>query len=63
MGAGLLSLAPFIALKFPRVFVIVTTIGLALLIPQAIDNSLWNLVALNTVGIVGYLWSFLNEKA
>jgi len=58
MGAGLLSLAPFIVTKFPRHFVWAMITGLALLIPQAISNELWNLVILNSVGIVGYVWSF-----
>jgi hypothetical protein len=57
IGAGLLSLAPFIVAKYPRFFVFACITGLALLIPQAITNNLWNLVALNSIGIVGYFWS------
>lgn len=33
--------------------------GLALLTVQAIRLKGWNLVALNIVGIVGYIWSIL----
>ena len=32
--------------------------GLALLTVQAYENKMLNLIALNLVGIVGYIWSF-----
>ena len=54
-GAMLLAFAPFIIdSNMGKVFAI---IGLALLTLQAIRNSLYNLILLNALGIVGYSWS------
>ena len=55
LGALLLAVAPFIIdSDMGKSFAIV---GLALLTLQAIRNSLYNLILLNALGIVGYTWS------
>jgi len=55
LGALLLALAPFIIdYDIGKGFAI---IGLALLTLQAIRNSLYNLILLNALGILGYSWS------
>jgi len=55
LGALLLAVAPFIIdSDIGKGFAI---IGLALLTLQAIRNSLYNLILLNALGIVGYTWS------
>lgn len=33
--------------------------GFSFLIPQAIDKGAWNLVLLNSFGVVSYLWRIL----
>jgi len=55
LGALLLAVAPFIIdSDMGKSFAIV---GLALLTLQAFRNSLYNLILLNALGIVGYTWS------
>ena len=57
IGAAALSAAPFIIDRpYGRVLAI---IGLSLLTVQALDHSLYNLVALNTIGSIGYFWSLV----
>jgi len=57
LGALLLAIAPFIIdYDIGKAFAI---IGLGLLTLQAIRNSLYNLILLNTLGIIGYTWSLL----
>ena len=55
LGALLLAIAPFIIdSDMGKCFAL---IGLALLTLQAIRNSMYNLILLNTIGIIGYSWS------
>ena len=57
IGAAALCAAPFIIeTSFGQALAI---LGLALLTRQAVDNRLWNLVTLNTIGIIGYLTNFI----
>ena len=56
IGAVLMMAAPFlINLPVGKGLAIA---GLALLTVQAYENKMLNLIALNLVGIVGYIWSF-----
>ena len=57
IGAGALALAPFI-IEYQGGQVL-AIIGLTLLTRQAIANRLWNLVMLNSIGIIGYLSNFI----
>jgi len=57
IGAGALALAPFIIETSEGQ--ILAIFGLALLTRQAIANRLWNLVLLNSVGVLGYLTNFI----
>ena len=55
MGAICLALAPFVIDTFEGKQMAI--LGLALLMLQAIDSKLWNLVVLNSFGIVGYFYA------
>ena len=56
MGALCLACAPFV-IDTPEGKLLAIT-GLALLMLQAIESRLWNLVALNSLGIIGYFYAF-----
>tara|TARA_B100000029_G_scaffold318730_1_gene311228 strand:- start:78 stop:281 length:204 start_codon:yes stop_codon:yes gene_type:complete len=56
MGAACMAAAPFV-IDTPEGKLLAIT-GLALLMLQAIESRLWNLVALNSLGIIGYLYAF-----
>ena len=55
MGAFCLASAPFVIDTFEEK--VMAILGLALLMLQAIDSKLWNLVLLNSFGIVGYFYA------
>ena len=55
MGAACMACAPFV-IDTPEGKLLAIT-GLALLMLQAIDSKLWNLVLLNSFGIVGYFYA------
>tara|TARA_Y100000296_G_scaffold74440_1_gene93043 strand:- start:623 stop:826 length:204 start_codon:yes stop_codon:yes gene_type:complete len=57
IGAAALAVAPFIIETQGGQMLAVG--GLALLTRQAIANRLWNLVMLNSIGIIGYLTNFI----
>jgi len=57
IGATALAVAPFIIETQGGQMLAV--VGLALLTRQAIANRLWNLVMLNSIGIIGYLSNFI----
>ena len=57
IGAAALAAAPFI-IEY-QAGQMLAIVGLALLTRQAIANRLWNLVMLNTIGIIGYLTNFI----
>jgi hypothetical protein len=57
MGAAALAVAPFIITSIEGQALAAT--GLILLTRQAIANRLWNLVALNLIGVIGYLTTLL----
>ncbi len=55
LGALCLAVAPFhIDFTYGKILAI---IGLSLLTQQALELKAYNLVALNTIGILGYLYS------
>ncbi len=56
MGAACMAAAPFV-IDTPEGKLLAIT-GLALLMLQAIESRLWNLVALNSLGIMGYFYAF-----
>ena len=62
IGAALLCVAPFIVLRFPIFYVYSVMIGLLIITPQAYDRELWNLVALNLSGAIGYGWNLYDAK-
>ena len=55
MGAFCLASAPFVIDTFEGQLMAI--LGLAVLMLQAIDSKLWNLVLLNSFGIVGYFYA------
>ena len=55
IGASALALAPFIIANTSGQIIALT--GLAMLIPQAVKLKAHNLVILNTLGIIGYLFT------
>ena len=55
MGAFCMASAPFVIDTFEGKQMAI--LGLALLMLQAIDSKLWNLVVLNSFGIVGYFYA------
>ena len=55
LGAALLIAAPFLIDTTPGKLLAIS--GLALLTVQAIDRKMWNLVALNFAGIIGYCYA------
>ena len=57
IGAAALAAAPFI-IEY-QAGQMLAIVGLALLTRQAIANRLWNLVMLNSIGIIGYLSNFI----
>ena len=57
IGAVALCAAPFIIETSEGQALAI--FGLALLTRQAIANRLWNLVLLNSVGVLGYLTNFI----
>ena len=57
IGAAVLAVAPFI-IEY-QAGQMLAIVGLALLTRQAIANRLWNLVMLNTIGIIGYLTTLI----
>jgi len=57
IGAAALCAAPFIIETTEGQ--ILAIFGLVLLTRQAIANRLWNLVLLNSVGVIGYLTNFI----
>lgn len=57
MGAGALALAPFIISSWQGQLLAMT--GLAMLIPQALKLRAFNLVSLNSIGIIGYFFSLI----
>ena len=59
-GAILLCIAPFkINYTIGKILAIV---GLLLLIPQAYNAVLYNLIFLNLAGVAGYMWSLKTCK-
>ena len=57
LGCGAMMVAPFlINFWYGKLLAV---IGLALLTVQAVHNKMLNLILLNVVGIIGYLWSLL----
>ena len=56
VGTVCMAVAPFL-IDTPEGKLLAIT-GLALLMLQAIDSKLWNLVALNSLGIIGYFYAF-----
>jgi len=57
IGAAALCAAPFIIETATGQALAIT--GLILITRQAIANRLWNLVTLNTIGVLGYLTNFI----
>jgi hypothetical protein len=57
IGAGLLCLAPFL-INY-TIGKILAIVGLALLTTQAVKQKMHNLIVLNVVGIIGYIWSLV----
>jgi len=55
IGSGLLIVAPFMGANL-EAFIIA---GFIFLTPQAAERRLWNLFALNLVGIFSYLWRII----
>jgi len=55
MGAFCMASAPFVIDTVEGKLMAI--LGLALLMLQAIDSKLWNLVLLNSFGIVGYFYA------
>ena len=55
MGAFCMASAPFVIDTFEGKQMAI--LGLALLMLQAIDSKLWNLVVLNSFGIIGYFYA------
>jgi len=55
MGALCLAFAPFVIDTFEGKLMAI--VGLALLFLQAYENRLWNLMLLNSFGIVGYFYA------
>ena len=55
MGAICLAVAPFV-INFDE-GKLMAIAGLTFLMAQAIDSKLWNLVALNSFGIMGYFYA------
>lgn len=52
VGTALMILAPF---HLPDARgVLMLLFGLLLLIPQSVNKKLWNLVTLNTIGVISY---------
>jgi len=57
IGAIALAVAPFIIETSEGQALAI--LGLTLLTRQAIANRLWNLVMLNSIGVLGYLTNFI----
>ncbi len=55
VGASILAFAPFII--DTDIGKKLAILGLFLLLMQAMESRLWNLVALNLSGIIGYLYA------
>ena len=55
MGGFCMASAPFVIDTFEGKQMAI--LGLALLMLQAIDSKLWNLVVLNSFGIIGYFYA------
>jgi hypothetical protein len=55
VGASILAFAPFII--DTNIGKKLAILGLFLLLMQAMESRLWNLIALNLFGIIGYLYA------
>ena len=57
IGTGLLCAAPFFIDTLEGKAAMIC--GLSLLSIQAIERKLWNLLTLNSIGVIGYVYNIL----